>query len=137
MYEYGRHIFGAKNSPTCANYALQQVARDNAQESPQTTKLIMRNFYMDDFVESVPSAEQALEIYKLLRAMLTKEGFQLTKWISNCEQTMTSIDQADKSPSPSETLVKLSRLLHSSLDCNGTLMKIIWKSAEACRRRYR
>ena len=48
VYEYGRHIFGAKNLPTCANYALQQVARDNAQESPQITKLIMRNFYMDD-----------------------------------------------------------------------------------------
>ena len=40
VYEYGRHIFGAKSSPTCANYALQQVARDNAQESPQITKLI-------------------------------------------------------------------------------------------------
>ena len=103
VYEYGRHIFGAKSSPTCANYALQQVAKDNAHEFPQITKLIMRNFYMDDFVKSVPSAEQAIEIYKLLRAMLAKGGFHLTKWISNCEQTMTSIDQADKSPSSSET----------------------------------
>ena len=103
MYEYGRHIFGAKSSPTCANYALQQVARDNAQESPQITKLIMRNFYMDDFVKSVPSAEQAIEIYNKLRAMLERGGFHLTKWNSNCEQTMTSIDQADKSPSSSKT----------------------------------
>ena len=103
VYEYGRHIFGAKSSPTCANYALQQVARDNAQESPQITKLIMRNFYMDDFVKSVPSAEQAIEIYNKLRAMLERGGFHLTKWISNCEQTMTSIDQADKSPSSSKT----------------------------------
>ena len=63
----------------------------------------MRNFYVDDFVKSVPSAEQAIEIYKLLRAMLAKRGFHLTKWISNCEQTLTSIDQADKSPSSSET----------------------------------
>ena len=103
VYEYGRHIFGAKSSPTCANYALQQVARDNAQESPQITKLIMRNFYMDDFVKSVPSAEQAIEIYNMLRAMLAKGGFHSTKWISNCEQTMKSIDQADKSPSSSKT----------------------------------
>ena len=67
------------------------------------TKLIMRNFYMDDLVKSVPSAEQAIEIYKLLRAMLAKGGFQFTKWISNCEQTLTSIDQGDKSPSSSKT----------------------------------
>ena len=58
---------------------------------------------MNDFVKSVPSAEQAIEIYKLLRAMLAKACFQLTKWISNCEQTMTSIDQDDKSPSSSKT----------------------------------
>ena len=103
VYEYGRHIFGAKSSPTCANYALQQVARDNTQGSPQITKLIKRNIYMDDFVKSVPSAEQAIEIYKLLRAMLARGGFHLTKWISNFEQTMTSIDQADKSPSSSKT----------------------------------
>ena len=103
MYEYRRHIFGAKNSPTCANYALQQVARDNAKESPQITKLIMRNFYMDNFVKSVPSAEPIIEIYKLLRAVLAKRGFHLTKWISNCEQTLTPIDQADKSPSSSKS----------------------------------
>ena len=96
-------IFGAKSSPTCANYALQHVARDNTKESPQITKLIRRNFYIDDFVKSVPSLEQAVEIYKLLIAMLARGGFHLTKWISNCEQTTTSIDQADKSPSSSET----------------------------------
>ena len=35
--------------------------------------------------------------------MIERGGFHLTKWISNCEQTMTSIDQADKSPSSSRT----------------------------------
>ena len=59
VYEYGRHIFGAKNSPTCADDALQQVPC--AQELPQVIKLIMRNLYMNDFVKSVPSAEQAID----------------------------------------------------------------------------
>ena len=67
VYEYGRHFCGAKSLPTCANYALQQVARDNTQESPRITKLIWQNFYMDDFVKSVPSVEQAFEIYNTLR----------------------------------------------------------------------
>ena len=30
VYRYTRHIFGAKDSPTCANYALPLTARDNA-----------------------------------------------------------------------------------------------------------
>ena len=29
IYEYQRHVFGAKSSPTCANYALKRVAIDN------------------------------------------------------------------------------------------------------------
>ena len=40
--EYGRPFFGSKSSPTCANYALQQVAKDNAQKSHQIDKLITR-----------------------------------------------------------------------------------------------
>ena len=33
VYEYGRHIFGAKSSPTCVNYALQQVRIDYAEQA--------------------------------------------------------------------------------------------------------
>ena len=29
VYEYNRHVFGAKRSPTCANYGFQQEGRDN------------------------------------------------------------------------------------------------------------
>ena len=87
---------------------------------------------MDDFVKSVPSAEQAIEIYKLLRAMLARGGFHLTEWITNCEQTMMSTDEADKSPSSSKTFEA-----EPTWDCNGTMTQIIWKSAEACRRRCR
>ena len=32
--QYTRHIFGAKDSPTCANFALQQTARDNQSAFP-------------------------------------------------------------------------------------------------------
>ena len=30
VHQYKRHIFGAKDSPTCANYSLQRTASDNA-----------------------------------------------------------------------------------------------------------
>ena len=67
--------------PTCANSALQQVevAKEKAQKSPQIAKLITRNFYMDDFVKSAPSAEQAIEIYKSLRAMTGKGRLSVEK----------------------------------------------------------
>ena len=83
MYEYGRHIFGAKSSPTCVNYSLQQVGRDSRDDIEMAAKLININFYMDDFVKSVASEEEAVEVYKFLRKSLADRGFQLTKWICN------------------------------------------------------
>ena len=44
VYEYTRHVFGAKSSPTCANYALHQVAKDNAVNDESLVRTVQRNF---------------------------------------------------------------------------------------------
>ena len=80
VYEYGRHIFGDKSSPTCVNYALQQVGRG------MVARLNNRYFYMDDFVKSVASEEEAVEVYKCLQKSLADGGFQLTKLICNSKK---------------------------------------------------
>ena len=41
VYQYTRHIFGAKDSPTCASYALQRTARDNAKFYPDAAKAVL------------------------------------------------------------------------------------------------
>ena len=83
VYEYGRRNFGAKSLPTCVIYALQQVGRDCKYENGMVASLINRNFYMDNFVKSVASREEAVEVYRSLRKSLADGGFQLTKWICN------------------------------------------------------
>ena len=97
VYEYERRIFGAKSSPTCVNYALQQVRRDSRGDNEMVAKLISRNFYMDDFVKSVASEEESVEVYKCLRKSLADGGFQLTKWICNSEKVMERIPPEDRS----------------------------------------
>ena len=37
VFEYTRYVFGAKISPTCANYALQQTESDNEDDYPQAS----------------------------------------------------------------------------------------------------
>ena len=53
VYEYTRHVFGAKSSATCANYALHQVAKDIAKNDENLVKAVERNIYMDDFLKSI------------------------------------------------------------------------------------
>ena len=103
VYEYGRHIFGAKSSPTCVNYALQQVGRDSRDDNGMVAKLINRNFFMDNFVKSVASGAEAVEAYKCLRKSLADRGFQLTKWICNSEKVMEEIPSEDRSDALSKT----------------------------------
>ena len=62
IYEYQRHVFGARSSPTCANYALRRVGIDNQDEFPIAAKAI-HNFYMDDLIKSVETAEKSIEVF--------------------------------------------------------------------------
>ena len=89
--EYGRHIFGAKISPKCVNYDLQQVGRDSRDDKGMIANLIKRKFYLDDFVKSVASEEEGAQVYKCLPKSLACGGFKLTKWICNNENVMEGI----------------------------------------------
>ena len=97
IYEYQRHVFGAKSSPTCANYALKLLGLDNEKEYPIAAKAIQNNFYMDDFIKSVETPEEAIEIFKQLPPLLSQHGFELKKWISNNDAVTEAIPEDLKS----------------------------------------
>ena len=93
VYEYHRHFFGAKVSPTCANYALKRVAIDNKDEFPVAAKTIQNNFYMDDFIMSVETPEEAINVFKQLQYLLSKHGFELKKWLNNSDVVTNAIPE--------------------------------------------
>ena len=83
VYQYNRHIFGAKVSPTCANYALQRTARDHEKEYPDAAKAVYEKFYMDDYLDSMESPDEAPKRSRDLVKLLSKGDFKLTEFISN------------------------------------------------------
>ena len=87
VYQYTRHIFGAKDSPTCANYALQRATRDNVSQYAEATKAVLENFYMDDYLDSVESPERALNRSKELVDVLQ---FRLVQAYYVCKQCKKS-----------------------------------------------
>ena len=97
IYEYQRDVFGAKSSPTCANYALKRVGLDNEKEYPIAAKAIQNIFYMDDFIKSVETPEEAIEVFNQLQSLLPQHGFELKKWISNDDAVTEAISEDLKS----------------------------------------
>ena len=90
-------LFGTKDLPICANYALQRTARDNVSQYPEETKAVLENFYMDDYLDSMESLERALNRSKELVHLLHLDGFKLTKFVSNVPNLADRIDGSPQS----------------------------------------
>ena len=97
-FQFRRHIFGARCSRTCCNFALRRTAEDNCQQYPSASKAVLRSFYMDDLYHATDTVEEAISISKDLKNLLLLGGFNLTKWSSNSLETMKSIPEEDQNP---------------------------------------
>ena len=92
VFQYVRHIFGSKDSPTCANYALKRTATDNKKTFPEAAQNVQTNFYMDDYLESSPTVAEATQKAKDLVQLLSLGGFKLTKFVSNVPNIPSEIE---------------------------------------------
>ena len=94
------HIFGAISSPSCANFALRQTAIDNKVDIGENiSNTILRDFYVDDLLKSVSEVHEALSMIPLLQEMCHAGGFNLTKFVSNSVEVVTSIPPEHRAPS--------------------------------------
>ena len=96
VFSYVRHNFGSKDSPTCANYALERTARDNRKMFPEATKSVENKFYMDDYLESSVTIDEATKKIQDLVKMLSKGGFTSTKFVTNVPNIPNRLDPNNK-----------------------------------------
>ena len=93
VYEYQRHIFGARGSPAFANFVLQQTAKEDIEDHPNSLKIIQRTFYMDDVVASFSDTITAFTTAKDVKDTPKKGIFNLTKWCSNSREFCQQMQQ--------------------------------------------
>ena len=70
--EYTRHIFGAKDSPTCSNYVLQRRAETMKKTSQWLLGLWNEVFYMDDFCIP-PKISRKLNLWNEIASLFYKK----------------------------------------------------------------
>ena len=86
-----RVTFGVKTSPYLAIRTLQQTARDHAAELPNVHNHVHNSFYVDDLLAGANTTEEALDLYRDLRSILLKGGFNLCKWRSSHQEVLQHI----------------------------------------------
>ena len=70
---------------------MKRVAIDNEDKFSIAAKTIQNNFYMDDFIKSVETPEEAIKVFKQLHPLLSKHGFEQRKWITNSDVVTNAI----------------------------------------------
>jgi len=100
------HLFGATSSPSCANFGLKETADDNQEMfSKEAVRTLRRNFYVDDCLKSIKGETKAISLVSELRALLSKGGFRLTKWISNFRKVIESVPTSERAVSVKDHLL--------------------------------
>ena len=91
VYQFLRHISGAKSFPASANYVLRRNAHDNSTQFPTATEEVLNNFYMDDLFKSEENKNSSVQLQSDLTQILSRGGFRLTKWCSNSRKILSRI----------------------------------------------
>ena len=96
-YQMLVHLFGATSSPSCCGFALRKVASDRASEvDPLVVNSILRSFYVDDFLGSFATTEEAEKVIRSLKKVLKEAGFDLTKFRSNKNAILKTVPEEDR-----------------------------------------
>ena len=74
VHQYTRHIIGARDSPTCANFALRKTATDNMSTKPEAASVVNEKFYMEDYLDSFKNVTHAIKISRDLVSLLKLGG---------------------------------------------------------------
>ena len=83
-------MFGAKCSPSVAEYCLQRTATEFT-TGAEVYQAVMEDTYVNDVITGVDDAASAIKLARGLTATLRKEGFELGPWISNSEEVLDAL----------------------------------------------
>ena len=86
------HLFGKVDSHGCYIWALNKTASDNIVKIvSRAGEAITDYFYMDDYLDSFYTVQEAIKISNDVANALGEGGFRLTKLVSNDQQILKAL----------------------------------------------
>lgn len=96
-YRMKVHIFGNSPSPAVATFGLRKTAQEVEGEfGNEARQFVERDFYCDDGLLSVPTAEEAIDLLTRTIAMLATTNLRLHKIASNCQEVMEAFPTTER-----------------------------------------
>ncbi|XP_065077675.1 uncharacterized protein LOC135700932 [Ochlerotatus camptorhynchus] len=83
IYVMNVAIFGATCSPSSAQFVKNVNAQEFQSVSSRAVKAIVRYHYVDDYLDSFPTAEEAVQVGVEVRWIHAEGGFEIRNFLSN------------------------------------------------------
>lgn len=97
VYEWQVLPFGTTSSPCCAIYALQKHIKEHPRSTSDLIQTVESSFYVDNCLESLPTAAAAKTRVDDLREIMADGGFEIRQWTSNQSSVVAHLPSDSKS----------------------------------------
>ncbi|KAM7281667.1 uncharacterized protein ISCGN_006482 [Ixodes scapularis] len=95
-YRMRVHVFGNSPSPAVATYGLRKTAQEGEEEfGKDTREFVEKDFYVDDGLKSLPTADGVIDLLKRTQQMLAVCNLRLHKIVSNSSRVMEAFPKED------------------------------------------
>ncbi|XP_062713273.1 uncharacterized protein LOC134290219 [Aedes albopictus] len=95
VYELNTVTYGTKPAPFLATRTVKQLVEDEATQYPMAAQAASEDVYMDDVITGADDVETALILREQLDHMMSRGGFRLRKWASNCSKVLEGVPAED------------------------------------------
>ncbi|KAI4905746.1 hypothetical protein NFI96_003038 [Prochilodus magdalenae] len=95
-YRMTVHVFGNSPSPAVAIHCLRQSAKQGKPHyDPEVEQFVTCDFYVDDGLKSLPTAEGVISLLKRTQIILANSNLRLHKIASNSKEVMDAFPPED------------------------------------------
>ncbi|XP_067217199.1 uncharacterized protein [Linepithema humile] len=95
-FELNTLTYGTASAPFLATRCLLELANHIKEQMPEVSKVIRRDFYIDDLLTGTNTIEQVIDVRQKVSQVLETAGFQLRKWASNEHTLIQDIPKENK-----------------------------------------
>lgn len=95
VYKFRTLVFGLVCSPFLLNVTIRSHLAKYADQDESFVKNVLESLYVDDYISSFESNEEALEHYRKLKSVFSAGGFNMRKRDSNSEVLLNEIESEE------------------------------------------
>ncbi|XP_015376264.1 PREDICTED: uncharacterized protein LOC107170613 [Diuraphis noxia] len=91
VYRLNTLTYGTVPASYLATACLENLANTECDSCPEVGELIIRDFYMDDYLGGAMSKAGAIQLRDDLISIMSKAGLELRKWLSNDPELIVNV----------------------------------------------